>query len=85
MSMSVKRFMLDVYRGDVVEVLDVRLRPSHRRLRRSVCFVSRPSAQKRGMVAAFSCSFLQQPLWHGLSAIGYVRAFFTRDRVTAVR
>ena len=48
--------MLAVNCGDVVEVLDVRLRPSDRHLRRSVCFVILPSAQYRGVSAASSYS-----------------------------
>ena len=43
--------MLDVNRGDAVEVLDVRLRPSGRHLRRSVCFVILPSDQYKSVVA----------------------------------
>ena len=58
-----RRFMLDINRG--VEELDVRLRPSDRHLRRSVCFVVLPSAQHGSVVAASPCSsFLRQRLVH---------------------
>ena len=68
--------MPDVNHGDVVEVLDVRLRPSDRHLRCSVCFVVLPSAQYRGVIVAPSCSsFCVNGFLHGLCDIGYVRAF----------
>ena len=51
MSLSVTRFMLDVNRGDVAEVLDVRVSSSDRHLGSSVYFVFLPSAQYRGVVA----------------------------------
>ena len=55
-SLSVKRFMLDVNCGEVVEVFDVSFSPPDRRLRSSVYLVVLPSAQYRGVVAAFLCS-----------------------------
>ena len=68
--------MLDVNRGDVVEVLDVRLRPTDRHLRRSVCFVILPSAQFRGVGAASSCSsFCINGFGMVHLPISYVRAF----------
>ena len=68
--------MLDVNRGEVVEVLDVRLNAPVRHLRSSVYFVVLPSVQYRGMVAAFLSSFFlrQRPL-HGLPATDCVHAF----------
>ena len=75
MSLSVTRFMLDVNRGDVAEVLDVRVSSSDRHLGSSVYFVFLPSAQYRGVVAVSPYSFLHQRLDHGLSATGCVRAF----------
>ena len=43
----------DVNLGDVMEVLDIRLRPSDHSLKRSVYFVLLPSAQYGGVFAAF--------------------------------
>ena len=43
-SVAVRRVVLDVYRGEVVEVLDVSFNPYNRHL---------PSAEYRGMVATF--------------------------------
>ena len=68
--------MLDVNRGEVVEVFDERLSPPDRHLRSSENFVDLPSAQYRGVVAAFVCSSHGvHSLSHGLFAIHCFRAF----------
>ena len=48
--------MLDVNRGEVVEVLDVCFSPPDCHPRSSVHFVFLPSAEYPGMVATFLCS-----------------------------
>ena len=50
--------MLDVNRGEVVEVLDVSLSPPGRHLRSSEYLVVLPSAQCWGMVDGFCMVFL---------------------------
>ena len=55
-SLAVKRVVLNVNRGDVVEVLDASFSPPDRHLRSSVYLVVLPSAEYRGMVVTFLCS-----------------------------
>ena len=75
MSLSVRCFTTDVNRGDVVEVLDMRLSPIYGQLRSSVYFVVLPSAQCRGVVAASSCPSFCVNGFHDPFAIGCVRSF----------
>ena len=56
--------------GDVIEVLDIRLRPSDRYLRRSVSFVFSPLVQYRGAFAAF--------LYSSFCIHGIVKIFLAR-------
>ena len=48
--------MLDVNRGEVVEVLDVSFSPPDLHLRSSVYLVVLPSVENRAMVVTFLCS-----------------------------
>ena len=68
--------MLDVNRGDVVEVLDVSFSPPDRHLRSSENIVVLPSAEYQGMVATFLCSsFCVNGFRMIFFAIDCVRAF----------
>ena len=55
-SLAVRRVMLDVNSGEVVEELDASLSPPDRHLRSSENLVVLPSSQYWGMVATFLCS-----------------------------
>ena len=67
-SLSVKCIIPGVNLGDVIEVLDIRLRPSDRYLRRSVYIICLPSVQYGGVFAAFLYSFLHPWLCDDLFA-----------------
>ena len=55
-SLTVRSFVLDVNRGEVVEVLDVSFSPPERHLGSLVYLVVPSSAEYRGMVSTFLCS-----------------------------
>ena len=75
-SLAVRRVMLDVNRGEVVEVLDVSFSPPDRQMRSSENLFVLPSAEYRGMVSVSLLLVLRLRPLHCVFAIDCVCSFF---------